>query len=102
MLGNNKNIIGFESNYYKSGGNNLPTVYSFTVYISCDETISIYSINSILTIGSLVYLNINLTSPFESNGFNEGGFPGPILPIGFASDSNGLIYTNTAEIGGCN
>jgi hypothetical protein len=87
--------------FFKSNGA-LPTVYTFGVYTDCtSEPISIYSISSALNIGVSVYTNISLTIPFNNGGFSESSFPSVVLPIGFSSNSSGLITSNTADIGGC-
>lgn len=102
MIGNGKKNIGFESNLYKSGGTTAPIVYSFFVYIDCNNTVEIFSISNILTIGTFVYTDNNLTMPFMEAVFSQNSFPSPYLPIGLATNFLGLIIDNTHEIGGCN
>jgi len=101
MLGNGKKNIGYESSSYKSGGNSTPIVYTHTVFIACYITETIYSTSSILNIGSYIYLDVNLTNPYEWVGISLYPWPSDYEYTGFTSDINGLIINQTAEIGGC-
>jgi hypothetical protein len=94
--------IGIGIQYLKTKKKNNVPVYTFGVYIDCiSEPLIVYSSSVLLNIGSYVYQNTGLTVPFFYSGFSESSFPGPVLPIGFASNSSGLITSNTADIGGC-
>jgi len=78
-----------------------PIVYEYTVYIDCaGSEVILYSTDEILDIGTYVYTNSSLITPYEGLWGNDS-WPGVYLNIGFLSNSLGQIISNNAEIGGC-